>query len=75
MSLLSQISTERKPWEQGWSSSFKRSNFLLRSDPLPQYVCRATEELVPKISMRFIQPHHLRNVIVDTINDAETYVQ
>ena len=57
------------------SSGFKRSIFLFRSDLLAHKVCRATEELVQRISMHFIQPHHLRNVSVETRYDVKTYVQ
>ena len=63
------------PWERVWSNGFKRSIFLFRSDLLAHKVTKATQELVQKISMGFIQPHHLRNVSVETIDDVETYVQ
>ena len=46
-----------------------KDQLFFRSDLLAHKVYRATEELVWKISMHFIKPHHLRNTIV------ETYVQ
>ena len=49
--------------------------FFFRSDLLAHKVCIATEELLCKISMRFIQAYRLRNVSVETIDDVETYDQ